>query len=168
MYFLNLDKLKIEKNGSCLSQGFTLPDLKDKSLVEIKQICDENLTLENLKKSENLAADFFLFQVHIDNTDSLNTAATDEEASDFLVWVNVIASSFLRKLTTPSRRKRDYRLDVPENLKVTNISLGVLKDAINYITLKDKFNLKIKYKDLIYLLVDKDKDKDKNESEEKN
>ena len=50
-------------------------------------------------------------------------------------------------------RPREYRLDVPENLKTVNCNMTLLKRAINYKTTVDKFQIEIYSGDLRYVLV---------------
>lgn len=56
-----------------------------------------------------------------------------------------ITALFFDSICTDERREREARLDVPDDLAASvHMSLGALKDAINYKTTIDNFNLVIK------------------------
>jgi hypothetical protein len=80
-----------------------------------------------------------------------NAEITEEE---FESAVNVILAAFFRNIRVDKGRPRERRLDVPENLKGdVHCSLALLKNAINYRTLVDRFQLEITGRGLIYILV---------------
>jgi hypothetical protein len=59
--------------------------------------------------------------------------------------VNVVLTAFFEELTGRSGvgRPRERRLDVPEELKVVNCSMSLMKRAVNYKTVVDKFQVQI-------------------------
>lgn len=59
--------------------------------------------------------------------------------------VNVVLTAFFEELTGRSGvgRPRERRLDVPEELKVVNCSMSLMKRAVNYKTVIDKFQVQI-------------------------
>lgn len=66
----------------------------------------------------------------------------------------ILAAAFETILVdTKKGRPRERRLDVPENLKTLNCNMSLLKNAINYQTLVDKFQIEIYSGDLRYILV---------------
>lgn len=67
----------------------------------------------------------------------------------------ILAAAFEMILVdTKKGRPRERRLDVPENLKASvNCNMSLLKNAINYQTLVDKFQIEIYSGDLRYILV---------------
>ncbi len=80
--------------------------------------------------------------------------ATEEEANNFLSIVNVGCVVFFNLFVQSDRRDREWRLDVPEQLKCAKTSLSLMKRAVNYKTVNDVFNFTIKYKDLFFILCD--------------
>ena len=78
----------------------------------------------------------------------------DIDDEEFESAVNVILAAFFRNIRVDKGRPRERRLDVPENLKGdVHCSLALLKNAINYRTLVDRFQLEITGRGLVYILV---------------
>jgi hypothetical protein len=81
----------------------------------------------------------------------------DEELSveSFESAVKLILAAAFEMILVDTRkgRPRERRLDVPENLKTLNCNMSLLKNAINYQTLVDKFQIEIYSGDLRYILV---------------
>lgn len=66
----------------------------------------------------------------------------------------ILAAAFEMSLLNPKKgRPRERRLDVPENLKILNCNMSLLKNAINYATVVDKIQIEISCGDLRYVLV---------------
>lgn len=78
---------------------------------------------------------------------------------EFETVVNVILAAFFEIITGQLRfgRNRERRLDVPEELKTSvNCSMSLLKRAINYRTVVDKFQLVVNCGEFHYVLVGED------------
>lgn len=77
------------------------------------------------------------------------------EEEEFETAVNVILAAFFEMMIdTKLGRPRERRLDVPENLKKeVNCNMSLLKRAINYKTIIDRFQLTIGCRSLRYILV---------------
>lgn len=67
--------------------------------------------------------------------------------------VKLILTAVFEVMHCPKGRKRERRLDVPTKLKTLNCNMSLLKNAINYQTLVDKFQIEVVHKDLRYILV---------------
>lgn len=66
----------------------------------------------------------------------------------------ILAAAFEIMTVQPKKgRPRERRLDVPENLKTLNCNMSLLKNAINYATVVDKFQIEIYGGDLRFILV---------------
>ena len=66
----------------------------------------------------------------------------------------ILAAAFEVMMVQPKKgRPRERRLDVPENLKVLNCNMSLLKNAVNYATIVDKFQIEIYGGDLRFILV---------------
>ena len=147
MQYINLKNLKIEetrpenKIEACLTQ-ITYDDLK--SVVEqfpamgaaVKKVFD---TIDRPGRPHR-----FEFEV-------VSEQPLDEDA--FESAVKLITAAFFGVIVGDKGRKRERRLDVPENLKTLNCNMSLLKCAINYQTLIDKFQLEITHNDLRFILV---------------
>ena len=77
------------------------------------------------------------------------------EEEEFESAVNVILAAFFEMMISSKLgRARERRLDVPENLKKeVNCNMSLLKRAINYKTVVDRFQLTIGCRSLQYILV---------------
>lgn len=82
----------------------------------------------------------------------INSPETLTEES-FESAVKLILAAFFGVIVGNSGRKRERRLDVPENLKTLNCNMSLLKCAINYQTIVDKFQVEIYCGDLRFILV---------------
>lgn len=161
MLYIDLENLKIVKDYHAENFNYILPsDLIDDtnmSLIETKQIVHN--VLQDVQYTKGRLGAHYEIEIET----MKNGAATEEEAEQFLTLVNIITLEFFHNfVNTSNGRKRERRLDVPEKLKTVKCSMGLLKNAINYETMRNKFNLIIKYKDLIYILIDEKDDVIKN------
>ena len=68
--------------------------------------------------------------------------------------MNVATACFFAQFVEKEGRKRERRLDVPDNLKALKVNMTLLKRAINHQTKADLFNLMIHYKDLTFVMCD--------------
>lgn len=79
-----------------------------------------------------------------------------EELSEevFETVINILVAEFFKGIRISQGRQRERRLDVPNELK-QNVycNMSLLKNAINYNTLIDKFQLEIVNQELIYIMV---------------
>lgn len=65
----------------------------------------------------------------------------------------ILTAAFENLVVQPKKgRTRERRLDVPENLKLVNCNMSLLKNAINYVTIVDKFQIEIYNQDLRFIL----------------
>ena len=147
MEYINLKNLKIEstqpddKIEACITM-VSYDDLK--SMVEqfpameaaVKKVVD---TIDRPSRPHR-----FEFEVVSDEP-------LDEDA--FESAVKLITAAFFGVIVGDKGRKRERRLDVPENLKTLNCNMSLLKCAINYQTVVDKFQLEIFSGDLRFILV---------------
>ena len=147
MEYINLKNLKIEstqpddKIEACVTM-VSYDDLK--SMVEqfpameaaVKKVVD---TIDRPSRPHR-----FEFEVVSDEP-------LDEDA--FESAVKLITAAFFGVIVGDKGRKRERRLDVPENLKTLNCNMSLLKCAINYQTVVDKFQLEIFSGDLRFILV---------------
>ena len=93
------------------------------------------------------------YEIFIKTADG-EASATEEQARDFLSIVNVATACFFAQFVEKEGRKRERRLDVPDNLKALKVNMTLLKRAINHQTKADLFNLMIHYKDLTFVMCD--------------
>ena len=147
MEYINLKNLKIEstqpddKIEACMTM-VSYDDLK--SMVEqfpvmeaaVKKVVD---TIDRPSRPHR-----FEFEV-------ISAESLDEDA--FESAVKLITAAFFGVIVGDKGRKRERRLDVPENLKTLNCNMSLLKCAINYQTVVDKFQLEIFSGDLRFILV---------------
>lgn len=149
MYFINLEDLSIKKEFHFETYTYDIPDVLDKGISSIKTIVDDCIKelIDLSKQNKNNPVSL---EIIVDGQGE----ATEEDAEKFVTIVNICTTELLNLLCLEHGRKRDYRLDVPEKLKVVKVSLSSLKKVINSDTYLNQFNFTIKYKDLIYVMVD--------------
>lgn len=136
MKFVDLEKLKLIDDYSFITKELdleltnadTIFDIKSKTRSVVEYLFDktaiETLVKINLVMPEPIA--------NLDDADAFFTTA-----------VNVITSVVLDSMCIQPHkgRTRERRLDVPENLKVINVNMSLLKKCINMQTYCDRFNL---------------------------
>ena len=150
MYFINLDKLTIDKE---YQYDTRLLHYELRSNLAYIQILEVLRHFENEFKSmfTSYTAMPTLVQVDLGGEGE----ATEEEGNNLVSIVNtIIAALFAALIDANQGRQREYRLDVPDKLSIVKMNLSLLKRAINHKTLLDKFNLVINYKDLSFILCD--------------
>ena len=122
----------------------------------------ENFTLQDVKNAVDAQLPKFFelkpaigcnYEIFIKTADG-EASATEEQARDFLSIVNVATACFFAQFVEKEGRKRERRLDVPDNLKALKVNMTLLKRAINHQTKADLFNLMIHYKDLTFVMCD--------------
>lgn len=149
MQYVNLNTLKIET---------TTPD--DKIMVNVAIVPYDDLQSISCQWLNTIAAvkkafdpidrptrpHKFEFEVQADGELSV-------ESFESAVKLILAAAFEMVLVNTRKGRPRERRLDVPENLKSLNCNMSLLKNAINYATVVDKFQIEIYSGDLRYVLV---------------
>ncbi len=157
MYFINLNKLDIDKEyqyDTRLIHCEMPQNLADIQISDLAKEFKDQFELAIGDTQTNLPTDF---RLELD----AEGEATDEEIESFLSVANVALSAlFAANIIVETGRQREYRLAVPEKLAVANVSLSLLKRAINHQCHFNIFNLHIIYKDLTFVLCDGKEEKD--------
>ena len=149
MQYVNLNTLKIET---------TTPE--DKIMINAAIVPYDDLQSISCQWLNTIAAVKKAFEV-IDRPTRPHKfefeVQADEELSveSFESAVKLILAAAFETILVDTKkgRPRERRLDVPENLKTLNCNMSLLKNAINYQTLVDKFQIEIYSGDLKYILV---------------
>lgn len=141
MYFINLDKLKIEKDYKF--QTFTI-ELENINIEDSVWINKQKIKEECNKLLLNKPAIAVNYNFTIDK---------DINEESFIGLTNLIVSCFFECIITANGRHRERRLDVPEKLQCAHASQGLLKRAVNFQTTIDNFNLTIDCGDFHYILI---------------
>lgn len=149
MYFIDLNKLKIEKMYHY--QTFSIDIDLDLNLSAATILADLKNQLPQLFAEKPAIA--ALYQINL----RFNTNDASIDGETFETLVNIVNAAFFSLFTTADGRKRERRLDVPERLKAAHINLSTLKKAVNYATFTDMFNIEINGGDFTYILVDSNK-----------
>lgn len=146
MYFIDLNKLKIEKDYHYQTYSIRVELNPDMSAATILASLKEQLI--NLFAEKPALA--VVYQIEM--------AVSEEiDVETFLSLVNLTNTAFFSLFITNEGRKRERRLDVPDNLKLAHVNLGPLKKAINAATVTDRFNVEINCGELSYLMADTNK-----------
>ena len=140
MNFIDLEKLKITKEYNFVT-------------IESDVQLDTADTVFVLKEKIRAALDYKFDRTAIETLYVINmtTAAPitdiDEADSFFTTVANVFSSVFLDMMCIQPHagRKRERRLDVPEELKVASVNMSLLKKNVNMQTYCDRFNLVIEW-----------------------
>lgn len=146
--YLDLEELKVKTislDEQIITKGMSVKVDDNMSISELLLISKE--AAKTLV--QGLEADkIYNFGFDILNNDGVLSHET------FETLVNLLLAAFFAEITGEDGRARERRLDVPGNLKETiHCSRGLLKNAINYRTIVDKFQLEIAGHGLIYVLV---------------
>lgn len=146
--YLDLADLKIktiadEKDSEIITKGTSITITENMSINEITLVSKEAVKsiLEDLDPNKIYN---FIFDV------------IPEELSEeaFETAVNVLVAEFFKCIRINQGRQRERRLDVPDELKQNvHCNMSLLKNAINYNTLIDKFQLDIINRELAYIMV---------------
>ena len=143
--YLDLKELKVEtirSNEEIVTKGISVDIKPGAALVEMSTAAKESV--EKLVAELDSAK---IYNFHFDIIEELD----DEE---FETAINVILVAFFRRMTLVMGRPRERRLDVPENLKTQVFcSMSLLKNAINFATRVDCFQVTISNRTLQYILV---------------
>lgn len=136
MRVINLEELNFKElynwENRVIKLPFTLEEFYNSSVSVVRQKITEEINKQKLDSMVNYQ---FTIDGFIEN---------DEEELDASIAADeMIANVFFEAITTNELRNREYHLDVPENLKKTNMSLSYLKRAVNQKTIIDNFNLEV-------------------------
>ena len=146
--YLDLTDLKTksityEKGSEIITKGTSITITENMSINEITLISKEAVKniLEDLNPNKIYN---FVFDI------------MPEELSEevFETVINILVAEFFKGIRINQGRQRERRLDVPDELK-QNVycNMSLLKNAINYNTLIDKFQLEIVNRELVYIMV---------------
>ena len=149
MLFVDLVNFKIKKEFQFQNIGILVSLPEKFTLQDVKNDVDAQLP----KFFEIRPATGCNYEIFIKTADG-EASATEEQARDFLSIVNVATACFFAQFVEKEGRKRERRLDVPDNLKALKVNMTLLKRAINHQTKADLFNLMIHYKDLTFVMCD--------------
>ena len=149
MLFVDLVNFKIKKEFQFQNIGILVSLSENFTLQDVKNAVDAQLP----KFFELKPAIGCNYEIFIKTADG-ETSATEEQARDFLSIVNVATACFFAQFVEKEDRKRERRLDVPDNLKALKVNMTLLKRAINHQTKADLFNLMIHSKDLTFVMCD--------------
>lgn len=149
--YLNLDSLQVESistDKNVITKGVNI------TIKENCAISTLNLTIGDAVKK--LLRDLKEDKIYNFAFDILTENGTGLEIEEFESAAHCILSNFFSTLIGESTlgRPRERRLDVPEDIKKqVNCNMSLVKRAINYKTLVDKFQLTIYSRTLQYILV---------------
>lgn len=149
MLFVDLVNFKIKKEFQFQNIGILISLPENFTLQDVKNAVDAQLP----KFFELKPAIGCNYEIFIKTADG-EASASEEQARDFLSIVNVATACFFAQFVEKDGRKRERRLDVPDNLKALKVNMTLLKRAINHQTKADLFNLMIHYKDLTFVMCD--------------
>ena len=149
MLFVDLVNFKIKKEFQFQNIGILVSLPEKFTLQDVKNAVDAQLP----KFFELKPAIGCNYEIFIKTADG-EASATEEQARDFLSIVNVATACFFAQFVEKEGRKRERRLDVPDNLKALKVNMTLLKRAINHQTKADLLNLMIHYKDLTFVMCD--------------
>lgn len=168
MYFVDFNKMKVVEETSANPTNLKLINLK---LIYRKHLCD------NYEMVKNAIASYLdQKQTQIEKTDKVffSIALDDDQgglnSDEFISAVNVINAAIFEYMMVEGgvKRKREYRLNAPDNLiRGVHASVGIIKKACNYELKSDVFNIVINLTEhregpdtyLQYVLVDGKEDK---------
>ena len=139
----DLETKLITDRSEIITKGTSIRITEDMGINEITLISKEAVKniLEDLNPNKIYN---FLFDI------------MPEELSEevFETVINILVAEFFKGIRINQGRQRERRLDVPDELK-QNVycNMSLLKNAINYDTLIDKFQLEIVNQELVYIMV---------------
>lgn len=141
-----------------------LTDLKTKSITDRSEIITkgtsititENMSINEITLISKEAVKSILEDLNPNEIYNFVFDIMPEEVSEevFETVVNILVAEFFKGIRINQGRQRERRLDVPDELK-QNVycNMSLLKNAINYNTLIDKFQLEIVNQELVYIMV---------------
>lgn len=147
MKFLNLKDLQIaqiEEEGARIDT-YTYNFLNNEVSIDLSLKANSNIISNQInfdKPCSQKDAAYFSFIFCCDKDEMTE----EEEEGFFETLVNLTLSSLFEKLVNKDQgRPRERRLAVPENIAANcNVTLSLLKNAINYATVYDMINIDIK------------------------
>ena len=149
MLFVDLVNFKIKKEFQFQNIGILVSLPENFTLQDVKNAVDAQLP-KFFELKPAIGGNYEIFMKTADG----EASATEEQARDFLSIVNVATACFFAQFVEKEGRKRERRLDVPDNLKALKVNMTLLNRAINHQTKADLFNLMIHYKDLTFVMCD--------------
>ena len=149
MKFLNLKDLQIaqiEEVDGARIDTYTYNFLNNEVSIDLSLKANSNIISDQIifdkPCSQKGDASFFSFIFCC----VIDEMTEEEEEGFFETLVNLTLSSLFEKLVNKDQgRPRERRLAVPENIAANcNVTLSLLKNAINYATVYDMINIDIK------------------------
>lgn len=138
MKFVDLEKLKLVNDYNFITKEFDLELTNADTIFDIKS---------KTRSAVEYLFDQTALETHIKVNLSLSEPIADLDDADayFTTAVNVITSVILDSICIQPHkgRTRERRLDVPENLKVINANMSLLKKCINMQTYLNRFNISV-------------------------
>ena len=149
MQYVNLNTLKIETttpDDKIMTYLTTVP-YNDTETIS-NQWLNTRAAVKNAFGELNRPTRPHKFEFEVATEDELSLEAFESAVK------LILAAAFEVMTVQPKKgRPRERRLDVPENLKVVNCNMSLLKNAVNYATVVDKFQIEIYGGDLRFILV---------------
>lgn len=147
MRFLNLETLGFNEKAVVDHEWkFTFSLTPNETLKSIKGTIDQVVGSFDAGFNELQGTNSFIFDVVM--IDDVNDPLRNEEIGDLAESIaNIVNSSLFTKLCASGvGRKRERRLDVPDNIKLnTYASMALIKSAINTQTICDVFNVRMNF-----------------------
>lgn len=143
MKFVNLNKLKIDKNYQYQTYSYNVHLNPQDSIFELKTKIREIITTESFFIESSLPINYE-FIIHTSGSIEL----TDQADSFFITTVNIISAIFFECFCINKGRPRERRLDVPDTLKLLAGNMSLIKRAINSQTKNDLFNITVAWDNL--------------------
>ena len=145
MYFVDFNKMKIIEETSAIPTNLKLIHLK-------LSYCKESLHANYEMVKNEIASFLDQSQTQIEKTDevffsiALNSPG-GLNSDEFVSAVNVINAAIFEYMVGEGvKRKREYRLNAPDNLiRGVHASVGLIKKACNYELKSDVFNIVINH-----------------------
>lgn len=138
MKFVDLEKLKIISEHNYITKDIIIELNPSDTVFDIK-----NQTRSALEDIFNKTAIETLINITLNTKETIHSL--DDADAFFTTAVNIIISVVLDSICVQPHkgRPRERRLDVPEKLKVANVSMSLLKKCVNTQTYFDRFNISI-------------------------
>lgn len=138
MKFVDLEKLKLISEHNYVTKEIAIELNASDTVFEIK-----NQTRSALDYMFDKTAIETLINITLHTKKTVDNL--DDADAFFTTAVNIIISVVLDSLCVQPHkgRPRERRLDVPEKLKVANVSMSLLKKCVNTQTYLDRFNIHI-------------------------
>ena len=147
--YLNLNNLKVESistDEQIITKGVNVTITENSSIVALNSIIGA--------AAQKLLYDLEEDKIYNFAFDILTEENTELSIEEFESAVHCVLSNFFNSMVGKMGRPRERRLDVPEEIKQqVNCNMSLLKRAVNYKTLVDRFQLTVYSRTLKYILV---------------